>query len=99
MVSKCHIFVLMIRRPPRATRTDTLFPYTTLFRTNSAATPALYNLINLTPGPALGSPLYSVNGADDLIRPGCNVQNQLDQTADDDHGSPDRKSPRLNSSH
>src|SRR3546814_20044524 len=25
-------FVLMIRRPPRATRTDTLFPYTTLFR-------------------------------------------------------------------
>ena len=56
-------------------------------RLNSAATPALYNLINLTPGPALGNPLYSVNGADDLIRPGCNVQNQLDQTADDDHGS------------
>src|SRR3546814_16366884 len=26
------IFFLMIRRPPRATRTDTLFPYTTLFR-------------------------------------------------------------------
>src|SRR3546814_6903386 len=26
------IFVLMIRRPPRSTRTDTLFPYTTLFR-------------------------------------------------------------------
>src|SRR3546814_13515444 len=25
-------FVLMILRPPRATRTDTLFPYTTLFR-------------------------------------------------------------------
>src|SRR3546814_9080648 len=24
--------VLMIRRPPRSTRTDTLFPYTTLFR-------------------------------------------------------------------
>src|SRR3546814_20991486 len=24
----------MIRRPPRATRTDTLFPYTTLFRSN-----------------------------------------------------------------
>src|SRR3546814_11276104 len=31
----CHIasfFFLMIRRPPRSTRTDTLFPYTTLFR-------------------------------------------------------------------
>src|SRR3546814_8883799 len=29
----------MIRRPPRSTRTDTLFPYTTLFR-SSSATPA-----------------------------------------------------------
>src|SRR3546814_11879691 len=26
----------MIRRPPRSTRTDTLFPYTTLFRSRSA---------------------------------------------------------------
>src|SRR3546814_12696858 len=37
----CHIFVayqlfffLMIRPPPRSTRTDTLFPYTTLFRSD-----------------------------------------------------------------
>src|SRR3546814_17764463 len=35
----CHVYVevvlfffLMIRRPPRSTRPDTLFPYTTLFR-------------------------------------------------------------------
>src|SRR3546814_8271862 len=28
-------FFLMIRRPPRSTRTDTLFPYTTLFRSSS----------------------------------------------------------------
>src|SRR3546814_16887392 len=29
----CFFFLfLMIRRPPRSTRTDTLFPYTTLFR-------------------------------------------------------------------
>src|SRR3546814_8375408 len=34
----CYIFFLMIRRPPISTRTDTLFPYTTLFR--SARTPA-----------------------------------------------------------
>src|SRR3546814_8828954 len=27
----------MIRRPPRSTRTDTLFPYTTRFRSNEAA--------------------------------------------------------------
>src|SRR3546814_2177215 len=29
-------FFLRIRRPPRSTRTDTLFPYTTLFRSNLA---------------------------------------------------------------
>src|SRR3546814_5455747 len=28
-------FFVMIRRPPRSTRTDTLFPYTTLFRSPS----------------------------------------------------------------
>src|SRR3546814_1668941 len=28
----------MIRRPPRSTRTDTLFPYTTLFRSDGALT-------------------------------------------------------------
>src|SRR3546814_2737555 len=31
------MFFLMIRRPPRATRTDTLFPYTTLFRSRRPA--------------------------------------------------------------
>src|SRR3546814_2508682 len=30
-------FFLMIRRPPRSTRTDTLFPYTTLFRSRAAS--------------------------------------------------------------
>src|SRR3546814_16105944 len=30
-------FFLMIRRPPRSTRTDTLFPYTTLFRSHDIA--------------------------------------------------------------
>src|SRR3546814_4412202 len=40
------IFFLMIRRPPRSTRTDTLFPYTTLFR-------------SLTEG---GVPLHGVAG-------------------------------------
>src|SRR3546814_12741390 len=28
-------FFLMIRRPPRSTRTDTLFPYTPLFRSHT----------------------------------------------------------------
>src|SRR3546814_19115263 len=31
-VSEIRLVFLMIRRPPRSTRTDTLFPYTTLFR-------------------------------------------------------------------
>src|SRR3546814_12657360 len=40
---KCHtiyFFFLMIRRPPRSTRTDTLFPYTTLFRSPGHDAPA-----------------------------------------------------------
>src|SRR3546814_13758722 len=34
----------MIRRPPRSTRTDTLFPYTTLFRSRSILTEARRDL-------------------------------------------------------
>src|SRR3546814_3940435 len=32
MICFVYFFFLMSRRPPRSTRTDTLFPYTTLFR-------------------------------------------------------------------
>src|SRR3546814_16865143 len=32
MILCIYCFFLMVRRPPRSTRTDTLFPYTTLFR-------------------------------------------------------------------
>src|SRR3546814_17463558 len=57
----------MIRRPPRSTRTDTLFPYTTLFRSLiciTATTPTVSQLLeNANPadkvmqasGPSLGS--------------------------------------------
>src|SRR3546814_18232668 len=46
----------MIRRPPRSTRTDTLFPYTTLFRSSDA---------RALPGRrALGAvPLHAARGA------------------------------------
>src|SRR3546814_18396447 len=37
MVVYLVFFFLMIRRPPRSTRTDTLFPYTTLFRSRGPA--------------------------------------------------------------
>src|SRR3546814_9074088 len=35
-----NVFFLMIRRPPSATRTDTLFPYTSLFRSLYSAAAA-----------------------------------------------------------
>src|SRR3546814_7809109 len=43
-ICKMHNYILfflflMIRRPPRSTRTDTLFPYTTLFRSCPAKSP------------------------------------------------------------
>src|SRR3546814_15860541 len=44
-------FFLMIRRPPRSTRTDTLFPYTTLFRSIEAVM-ASYNEIDGVPSHA-----------------------------------------------
>src|SRR3546814_18701170 len=46
-------FSLMIRRPPRATRTDTLFPYSTLFRSG-----ACQFAIRLSPATILYSRLY-----------------------------------------
>src|SRR3546814_14152270 len=39
MIGYILLFFLMIRRPPIATRTDTLFPYTTLFRSLDAKDP------------------------------------------------------------
>src|SRR3546814_7800849 len=45
LVSLCTylFFFLMRRRPPRSTRTDTLFPYTTLFRSDRAEVLARWN--------------------------------------------------------
>src|SRR3546814_9925135 len=45
----------MIRRPPRATRTDTLFPYTTLFRSISTAIQNGCNAVYLVSYRALAS--------------------------------------------
>src|SRR3546814_1873364 len=41
-------FFLMIRRPPRSTRTDTLFPYTTLFRSRCGR-PGRFPAVSRTP--------------------------------------------------
>src|SRR3546814_5991686 len=47
-------FFLRIRRPPRSTRTDTLFPYTTLFRS--------IVVVNTAAGAAYGKPSYVSTG-------------------------------------
>src|SRR6056297_3923174 len=46
-VVSSFFFFLMIRRPPRSTRTDTLFPYTTLFRSLDVANPVFRGLDRL----------------------------------------------------
>src|SRR3546814_7708720 len=59
----------MIRRPPRPTRTDTLFPYTTLFR--SVDLEAVPGRREVGPGGAVepvGGPLQSAEGEE--VRPG-----------------------------
>ena len=56
-------------------------------RLNSVATPALYDLIDLTPGTAQDSPDYNLGGLDSTQRPGCPVLNLTDQAANDDHYS------------
>src|SRR3546814_4239783 len=57
----------MIRRPPRSTRTDTLFPYTTLFR----SLPGIPT-IRMFEALACGIPLICApwNDAEGLFRPG-----------------------------
>src|SRR3546814_12281603 len=53
VVLKCVfvLFFLMIRRPPRSTHTDTLFPYTTVFRALHAQERAGYIDIHALPKP------------------------------------------------
>jgi predicted acyl esterase len=56
-------------------------------RENSLLTPALYDLIDATPGPLADDPNYDVTGANDTMRPGCKVLNWADQAGNDDHSS------------
>src|SRR3546814_14367731 len=52
-------FFLMIRRPPRSTRTDTLFPYTTLFRSNAQPMPKARRPLGLRATSAIQPPSAS----------------------------------------
>src|SRR3546814_14760690 len=97
----------MIRRPPRSTRTDTLFPYTALFRSQvETPEPAVDRLAN-------GWLLYQTIGCVYFARSGYyqsggafGFRDQLQDTMAMLHAEPalarshlDRKSTRLNSSH
>src|SRR3546814_12476426 len=52
----------MIRRPPRSTRTDTLFPYTTLFRSPADAALCLPHLAGPAAGPRRPAPCLGETG-------------------------------------
>src|SRR3546814_17426404 len=95
-------FFLMIRRPPRSTRTDTLFPYTTLFRSLQVQLDAALIAVQrqeaaaigtLEAEPHRGARLVAHAGRLDLDDIGAHVAQQ--------HAAEraDRKSTRLNSSH
>src|SRR3546814_11055128 len=103
----CFVFFfLMIRRPPRSTRTDTLFPYTTLFRSfacnsrNAATVASGCTIDYLAPG-FEGDVLtahaqeYSLAGRTGVYD--VHVTNQDGKRIAIFRG--DRKSTRLNSSH
>src|SRR3546814_15937468 len=58
-------FFLMIRPPPRSTRTDTLFPYTTLFRSRLAAGVRQREAVGYAQ-PGRGLAVFVGGGLDDL---------------------------------
>src|SRR3546814_12474445 len=79
------VFV-MIRRPPRSTRTDTLFPYTTLFR-SAAQREAEIDRALADPALLVHQPRF------------CEHKRVVDGTIGEWMVCGDRKSTRLNSSH
>src|SRR3546814_9716151 len=59
----------MIRRPPRSTRTDTLFPYTTLFRSGGDPSPSFRTWFPLgAERAAPGRPWWTTPTGSSLIR-------------------------------
>src|SRR3546814_14607223 len=88
------VFFLMIRRPPRSTRTDTLLPYTTLFRSHV--------VVRQRAGHAMLQQRVSMcHAARDVVVMATAHQEQVGgrQHGDGNAGTGDRKSTRLNSSH
>src|SRR3546814_13437622 len=102
MVGGCVCFFVVLRLPPGSTRTDTLFPYTTLFR--SAMTSPLDEFLEAAFGP--GARLVAVEITPAILSDRTTLVKALWQEAVLDAppgalegGDGDRKSTRLNSSH
>src|SRR3546814_6821427 len=105
----------MIRRPPRSTRTDTLFPSTTLFRavlepyqtvTGFRVTPVVGVVppgLELVPHAAEVARVFEVP-LDVMLEPANHIEQAVEWQGQDRHyyeigWDGDRKSTRLNSSH
>src|SRR3546814_4450376 len=60
----------MIRRPPRSTRTDTLFPYTTLFRSEPGVSPEVAERVRVAVGGAfdVNQPLKRTGRPEDVAQ-------------------------------
>src|SRR3546814_3586462 len=74
----------MIRRPPRSTRTDTRFPYTTLFRASYGPpacpnrSPAVFTATaNASPGNAAPIRRKPVNPSNNPLKPSPGADDQL----------------------
>src|SRR3546814_12556552 len=102
----------MIRRPPRTTRTDTLFPYTTLFRSQNMSDPnlreiACKTMIALAEGDfAKADANFHPDAQWWIIGQGDLSHSRVRELAEQTEGPAmlrqlniDRKSTRLNSSH
>src|SRR3546814_18306793 len=89
-------FFLMIRRPPRSTRTDTLFPDTTLFRsTQQEVQPRPRHVVAAVETEVL----FQVEVAAVLAAPVAGADGGVGMRVVAAQPDADRKSTRLNSSH
>src|SRR3546814_4011314 len=88
----------MIRRPPRSTRTDTLFPYTTLFRSIRSAIPLrmarlliAMTLFTRRRGPPLTEPTThrKIKNRDEEDAKACRCKHAADHAGPD--GDPARR--------
>src|SRR3546814_2062578 len=78
----------MLRRPPRSTRTDTLFPYTTLFRSPAPRTTQdRHGLSVLRLVSALERQGKHPVRPESTQRAGCTVQTQAGKSRSEEHTS------------